>query len=404
MVEPKIIVFSSLFPSQARPAAGVFVRERMFSVADELPLLVISPVPWFPFQSIIRYWKPYFRPQPAYYEEQSGIKVYYPRFLSFPGLFKHFDGFFMALGSLLLIKEIKKKHGFNLIDSHFAYPDGYAATLLGKWFALPVTITLRGTEVPLSEYPYRKLRIIKALNNATKIFSVSNSLKNHAIDLGINKNKIEVIGNGININKFHPIEQRIAKEKLELPQSAKVIISVGGLVNRKGFHRVIELMPALIEEFPELLYLIVGGDSPEGGIGQKLKNQVQLLGLQKHVKFLGSLTSDELKFPLSAADLFVLATENEGWANVFLEAMACGLPVITTNVGGNQEVVVNDELGTIVPFGEPHALKLALTNGLKKKWKKEYILNYAKENTWETRVSILQKNFYKIVNLKGVFE
>lgn len=77
----------------------------------------------------------------------------------------------------------------------------------------------------------------------------------------------------------------------------------------------------------------------------ELEDQVKQLGLDDCVRFLGPIASDELPAVLCAADVFVLATSNEGWANVFLEAMACGLPVVTTNVGGNQEVVCEDSLG-----------------------------------------------------------
>jgi len=398
MNQPKIIVFSSLFPSNKRPNAGLFIRERMFRVGKQLPIIVISPVPWFPFQGIIRYWKPYFRPQPENYEDQAGVRVYYPRFLSVPGLFKNYDGFLMALGSWFLLRKLKKQQQFNLIDAHFAYPDGYAATLLGKWFKVPVTVTLRGTEVPLSKLPARRHYMMKALENATKVFSVSNSLKDLVIGLGANKEKIEVVGNGIDIDKFYPMDKNVVRKALDIPQSAKVMVSVGGLVDRKGFHRVIDVIPKLVIKFPDLIFLIVGGDSPEGGIRNKLEQQVQQLNLKKHVRFLGALPTEELKKPLSAADIFVLATENEGWANVFLEAMACGLPVITTDVGGNQEVVNSDKLGVIVPFGDSEALEAGLVKAFETEWDNEAILNYAKDNTWDKRVSVLVNNFKQLVN------
>lgn len=398
MNKPRLIVLSSLFPSKVRPGAGVFIRERMFRVAQELPIIVVSPVPWFPFQSVIRFWKPYFRPQPEKYEEQEGIKVYYPRFISIPGMFKSLDGFFMALGSWFLLREIKKQFDFNLIDAHFAYPDGYAATLLGKWFKVPVTITLRGTEVPLSKLSGRKNRMMKALKNASKIFSVANSLKDHVVQLGADREKIEVVGNGVDTHKFYPVDKDLARQQLNVSKSAKVIISVGGLVDRKGFHRVLDVMPELIKKIPNLMFLIVGGDSPEGGIRSRLEAQVQQLNLQEHVRFLGTLPSAELKIPLSAADVFVLATANEGWANVFLEAMACGLPVVTTDVGGNNEVVNDSKLGVIVPFGDSRTLELALSEAMERQWDKDEILTYAKQNNWEKRVSVLVKNFNQINN------
>ena len=109
---------------------------------------------------------------------------------------------------------------------------------------------------------------------------------------------------------------------------APVLESVGALVERKGFHRVIECLPALRRRFPGLRYLVVGGPGPEGDWGARLRRDVIDLGLQECVVFLGTLAPGELNVPLSAADVFVLATRNEGWANVLLEAMACGLPVV----------------------------------------------------------------------------
>jgi len=302
----------------------------------------------------------------------------------------------MALGSLPTLMRLRSQ--FNLIDAHFAYPDGYAATLLGKWFKVPVTITLRGTEVPLSKMPGRKSRMLAGLKAATRIFSVSESLKQYVGSLGAETEKICVVGNGVDVTKFYPLDKQSARVKLDLPESAKVLISVGGLVDRKGFHRVLEVLPDLIAQYPNLIYLIVGGESPEGNIRLQLENQVTALHLEDHVRFLGAYPSEKLNIPLSASDLFVLATANEGWANVFLEAMACGLPVITTDVGGNQEVVKNNRLGRVVPFGDSALLLAALSEGLGIDWDARAIIQYAMDNAWETRVTVLIKEFQKAVN------
>jgi glycosyltransferase involved in cell wall biosynthesis len=375
---------------------GVFIRERMFRVGKQIPIIVVSPVPWFPFQGIIRYWYPQFRPQPISYEEQEGVNVFFPRFFSIPGLLRSYDGFFMALGALPRLLKLKKQ--FSIIDAHFAYPDGYAATLLGKWLNIPVTITLRGTEVPLAKIKRRKVKILAALNCATQVFSVSDSLKQFVVSLGANGDKIQVIGNGIDVIKFRAIAKSTARAELSISESTKVLVSVGALVDRKGYHRVIELLPALVNQYPDLIYLIVGGDSPEGNIRIKLEQQVKVLNLDKHVRFLGAYASDQLKIPLSAADLFVLATANEGWANVFLEAMACGLPVITTDVGGNKEVIVNSELGTVVAFGNQQDLLTAISNGLDKSWNNPLIIQFAQNNAWDYRVKILVDNFNRITS------
>ncbi|MFN3920680.1 MAG: glycosyltransferase [Methylohalobius sp.] len=394
---PRILVLSSLFPSSVRPQAGLFIRERMFRVARHLPLVVVSPQPWFPLQGMIRGFVPHFRPQVADdYEEQAGIAVYYPKFFSVPGAFKGLDGTWMALGCIPCLSRLKKEPGFDLIDAHFAYPDGYAAVQLGRKFGVPVTITLRGTEVPLSRDPIRRLKILKALSGATWVFSVSESLKKHVVALGAPSDKIEVIGNGVDVSKFYPLPKQQARAALNIPQNAQVLISVGALVPRKGQQRVIEILPRLLRAYPNLLYLVVGGASPEGDMRERLLAQVGRLGLEKHVRFLGALPPEQLKLPVSAADVFVLATANEGWANVFLEAMACGLPVVTTDVGGNREVVCRKELGIVVPFGDPVALETALAEALRRKWDREAIIAHAQENAWEKRVGRLVERFQKI--------
>jgi glycosyltransferase involved in cell wall biosynthesis len=394
--EPRVVVFTTLFPHPGQPGAGLFIRERMFRVARVLPLTVVAPQPWFPLQGLLRRWRPGYRPPAPAVESQEGIEVRHPRFFSIPGAFKGFDGFFMALCCLPTMLRLKRVFAFNVIDAHFAYPDGYAATLLGRWLRTPVTITLRGTEVPLSRDPARRRRIRKALDRAARVFSVSESLKRHVIDLGADGDKIRVIGNGVDVEKFRRIPKEDARDRLGLPRDAPVLISVGALVERKGFHRVMECLPQLRARFPRLRYLVVGGASPEGDWRAQLERHVDDLQLADCVTFLGAMPPAELKVPLSAADVFVLATRNEGWANVFLEAMACGLPVVTTDVGGNAEVVSRADLGRIVAFGDRAALLLALDDALSCSWDRQVIVAHAHANRWDARVATLVDEFRRI--------
>ncbi|CAB1276765.1 glycosyltransferase [Candidatus Nitrosacidococcus tergens] len=391
--EPKLLIFTTLFPSSARPTAGVFIRERMFRVGKYLPIVVVSPTPWFPFQGIIRLFRPNFRPPIPKQEVQDGVEVYYPRFFSIPGYGRWLDGWSMAICSVPILWRLRSS--FNIIDSHFAYPDGYGATLLGKWFKVPVTITLRGTEVPLSQFFLRRYFMLQGLKNAARVFSVANSLKQHVVKLGANPEKIKVVGNGVDIEKFSPMPKIKACQKLSLDPNGLFLISVGGLVERKGFHRVIEVLPTLRKKFPNLHYLIVGGSGPEGDMSIQLQQQVQDLGLGNVVHFLGSMAEKELKWPLSAADVFVLSTRNEGWANVFLEAMACELPVVTTDVGGNCEVIADSKYGMIVPFGDLKALESALDTALSQFWDRQAIRAYACANQWDHRVNVLISEFIR---------
>lgn len=397
MTDPRLAVLSSLFPSAATPGAGLFVRERMFRVGRHIPVVVISPRPWFPGQGFIRWFRPGYRPPTARHERQDGVDVFYPRFFAIPGVLRRFDGFFMALACTRLLGRLRRESRVNLVDAHFAFPDGVAARHLARWHRLPFTVTLRGTEPGNLRQPEKRVRMERVFAEASRVIGVSSSLADVAARHGAPAARLRVVGNGVDIDKFVRIDQGRARSLLGIPASARVLISVGGLVERKGFHRVIELLPALRQRWPGLLYLVVGGGSPEGDMGARLREQVAQLDCADSVRFCGPMAAADLHVPLSAADVFVLATRNEGWANVFLEAMACGLPVVTTDVGGNSEVVCSDELGAIVPFGESEQLLRAIDLALERQWNREAIMVYAKNNQWTERVALLLAEFRAVL-------
>lgn len=395
---PHIVVFSSVFPSARQPAFGLFVRERMFRVGGRLPLAVISPSPWFPLQGLFRLLKPGFRLGAARFERQDGFDVWHPRFLSVPGILKRFDGLFMALGAVLRMRRLKREGRLDIIDAHFAYPDGYAASLLGRWLGVPVTITLRGTETRHARDPALIGPLQSGLRRASRIFAVSESLRQLVMAIDPALERVKVVGNGVDAEKFSPIVRNEARRFLGFAGTGPALVTVGGLVERKGFHRVIECIPALRRMFPDLEYLAIGGATPEGNWTERIEKLVDLLELNDCVHLLGEVPPEKLKIALSASDVFVLATRNEGWANVLLEAMACGLPVVATNVGGNAEVVCSDQLGIIVPFGDREALADAITVALTRRWDRAFIRQYALRNSWDRRIDCLVHEFQDIAS------
>ncbi|HRZ02600.1 MAG TPA: glycosyltransferase [Burkholderiaceae bacterium] len=401
MNRPALVVFSSLFPSPAEPLAGIFIRERMFRVGQELPITVVAPQPWFPLQSLLRRFKPGWRPERPRAELMQGIEVLRPRYFSVPGVFKSLDGWFMALGSLSTLRGLRARGQADLIDAHFAYPDGLAASKLAQWLRVPYTVTLRGTESRHAADAALRPRVQQALQSASRVFSVSDSLRRIGLACGAAPERSLVVGNGVDARVFAPADRAEARRRLGLPPAAPVLVSVGGLVERKGFHRVIACLPELRRQHPELRLLIVGGPSPEGDWSARLAAQVRELGLDDAVRFLGPLPPSEVRWALSAADVFVLATRNEGWANVLLEAMACGLPVVTTRVGGNAEVVCRDELGIVVPFDDHPALRDALGRALTQSWDRGAIRRYAEANSWDSRVAVLVAEFRRVASEPG---
>jgi glycosyltransferase involved in cell wall biosynthesis len=391
-----------LFPSAPEPVAGIFIKERMFRVAKHLPVTVVAPQPWFPLMSWVRRWRPHYRPQRPLFEVMDGIEVHRPRFFALPGLFRRFDGFSIALATHGLLRRLRAEGRADALDVHFGYPDGYAGHLLARWLKLPYMVTLRGKEDRLRSSPPLRMRMARALRDANKVVAVSSALREVAVELGARDEDAILIGNGIDLDKFHPLPRAKARARLRIPEDARVLVSVGGLVERKGFHRVIECLPELLKAHPTLMLLIVGAAGPEGDYSPQLRQMIDGLGLQSQVRFLGGLPPHELKVPLSAADVFVLATRYEGWANVFLEAMACGLPVVSTQVGGNAQVVCRPELGTLVPFGDQLALTEAIDQSLRLPWDRDAILRYAAENTWDQRIDQLLRTIGQLDRASGL--
>ncbi|MFK7964989.1 MAG: glycosyltransferase [Burkholderiaceae bacterium] len=391
------VVVSSLFPSKSAPFAGLFIRERMFRVARQMPIIIVSPRPWSPFDWAIRLFRPAFRPTGAAFEQMAGIDVYRPRYLSFPGIGKRFDGGRMAASIRQLLANLSGKVQPTLIDAHFLYPDGYAASIVAQELNLPFSVTIRGSKDQRLIGTSREFGLRKALSRADAVITVSALLRESvALPMGASPEKVSVIGNGVDLAQFYPEDKVVARGRLGLPVESKVMVTVGTLIGLKGFHRVVALMPALRRAWPNLHYLIVGGSVGHDGIESTLKALVAQHGLEDCVHFCGPQQPAELRWYYSAADVFVLATEYEGWANVLLEAMACGTPVVTTRVGGNAQVVPNEALGLLCEFWNDDEFAAAIDVALNRQWDQSVLLEYAREHAWEAKIPEVVRTLNKV--------
>lgn len=382
----KVLVFTTVYPSSAHPGLGVFVRERMSRVARDCELVVVAPVPTFPLAGLV---KKTYRQRPPYREVQDGVTVLHPSFYLIPGYCKFLDGLFLALSSLPCLWRLRRDFRFELIDAHFAYPDGFAAVLLGRIFRVPVVITLRGTINRLLFVPRIAPLVRYALRRADRVLSVSRYLLDLALTNtpGLDPGRCAVVPNGVDPAKFRRQDRALARQtlaaKLGLTPEQPVLVSVGGLVERKGHHRVLAALPEVRRHYPDVKLLIVGSGGVEGDMGPALREQARELGLEDAVVFAGQVAHGELAGYLSAADVFVLATRFEGWPNVFFEAMACGLPVVSTQVCGNAEIVTPGRNGLLVPFDDAPALAAALVEALGREWDRQAIMDFAVSRPWE---------------------
>ncbi len=390
MYTMRVLVLSSVFPTPMRPTFGVFVRERVRHVAAHCEVVVVAPVPWFPFNRWVRGRE---RAVSPVVEDQEGITVYHPRFLCLPGFGKCLDGIFYFLSLLPFIAWLKRRFAFDVIDAHFTYPDGLAGALLGKVFGRPAVITLRGShDVRHASYALRRRQIRFALHASARLISVSESLRQFVASLSIHPSKVRVIPNGVDGSRFFLSDRGAAREKLGLPCDRVILLSVGSLIEVKGHHLVLEILPSLVARRPDLLYVAIGGGARGDDYPRIIEGLVRSHGLEGHVRIVPPRPHDEIALWMAAADLFCLATRWEGWSNALMEALACGLPVVTTRVGGNAEFVRNGKDGLLVPFWDGRAFGDAILRALEVQWDRKAISERACANGWErTAEQVLQE-------------
>ncbi len=351
----KTLLFSTLYPSSVRPGHGIFVETRLryLLATGEVETRVVAPVPWFPSQHprFGAWAKLAATPR---HEEHHGIAVWHPRYLLPPKIGMNIAPLMLALGARRTLAQlIRDGFDFDLIDAHYYYPDGVAAAILAAWFNKPLVITARGTDLNLiPRYPIPRRWIRWTAGRAAASIGVCQALADEIVTLGGDVNKTHVLRNGVDLQRFQPQDRQTARARLGLP-AGTLLLSVGNLVELKGHHLAIESLTQLTD-----VILVIVGDGEER---ERLHQQAHALSVSERVIFAGARPQTELKDWYSAADMLLLCSSREGWANVLLEAMACGTPVVATAVGGTPEVVQSPVAGRIIQ----ERTSAALVNGVR---------------------------------------
>jgi teichuronic acid biosynthesis glycosyltransferase TuaC len=338
----RILTFTTLFPNRAQPQHGVFVENRLRELvgSGQVAARVLAPVPWFP-SAHPRFGR-YARYAAAPRDEVRGdLAIAHPRYPVIPKIGPNLAPFTLYQAAARTLARWRAEgYDFDLIDSHFFFPDGIAAVLLGKRFGKPVTITARGSDLnEMAGHAVSRAMIRWAAARADGLITVAAALKDSLVGLGVEPARVTVLRNGVDLDLFRPPDDR-ARLRAELGLARTTLLSVGHLIERKGHHLVI----AALAELPQAELLIVG----EGPEDAALKALARAQGLADRVRFMGALPHHALPRLYAAADALVLASSREGWANVLLEAMACGTPVVATRIWGTPEVVTERAAGVLV--------------------------------------------------------
>ncbi len=367
----RIVSLTSVYPSPLQTGQGLFVRARLQHLPPAAEVKVIAPV-WAMDRSV-----------PGR-RTDARIEVFHPRWIYIRGT-GAVTAFLLFFQLIRPLRSLKKEFAFQVLDSHFGYPEGIAASLLATVLQVPFTVTLRGSELLHSRYPLRRMLMGWALKRASSVIAVSEQLRRFAIALGTDPARTRTISNGIDGQSFYPQDRDAVRRKRRLDPNQSIILSAGHLIELKGHHLAIRAVRRLLDRGVNV-QLIVAGGPPGRGVASyegELKRLIEELKLSENVRLLGQVPRDLLIDLMSAADVFCLASSREGWPNVVHEALACGTPVVATRVGAIPELITQDAHGFVVEPNDVAALTDALHRSLTTAWNRSDISGWACSRSWE---------------------
>jgi teichuronic acid biosynthesis glycosyltransferase TuaC len=377
----RVLVLSSLYPNPAQPNFGVFIENRARKlaayapgVAQGLQVAVMAPIP-LPIWPLSKHPRTRRLLEVPKAIERHGLQIYHPRFSYLPAIGWRWTPQAMA-GAVLRALQVLQTQGYapDVIDAHYFYPDGVAAMQVAQVLGKPFMCTARGSDITFwPKLPKARHAIMQVGQSAQALGAVSLSLKHEMVALGMEAAKIQVLRNGVDLAHFCPRDRLAARARFGV--EGPVLVSVGALIPRKAH----DITLRVVEKLPEVR-LLIAGEGPERG---KLEAMIKDLGLASRVRLLGALSHTELPELYAAADISILSSKREGLANVLLEAIACGVPVIATAVDGALEVLDDPACGRLVPVGDPHALQTAIAQMLANPLDREAVQRSAQRFSWD---------------------
>lgn len=375
----RVLTLATLFPNAHQPVLGGFVERQARALAGRpgVALEVVAPVglPAWPLAL-----HPHYAPLRRLPEEEQwqGLRVHRPRFRVWPGIGQARAAADMADALLPLLRRLRARFAFDAIDAQFFWPDGPAAMRLARALGVPFSVKGRGADIHYwARRPGIGAQILEAARAADGLLAVSEALKRDMAALGMAEDKIRVHRTGIDLDRFRPADKSAAKAALGLKGPA--IATVGALIPRKGQRFAIEAAARLAGAT-----LLLVGDGPDR---RDLERLAAALGAD--VRFLGNRPHDELPGLLAAADAMLLPTSAEGLANAWVEALACGVPVVTCDAGGAREALDRPEVGRIVPR-DPQALAAAVRELLADPPSPAAVRAAAERFSWERNATELE--------------
>ena len=369
----KILSTTICYPTPTHPTQGIFIHHRLAALSRRVEVRVICPVPYFPGYSSA----------PSADRLEPPLPVYYPAMPYVPGILKSLDARCFAWSLCRRVRPLRSTFPFDLIDAHFVWPDGVGAAEVARKLGVPIVVTVRGKLGSQLPYRFRRRRIVSMLHRVDGRIAVSQSLARQVHSAAGEDLDVRVIPNGVDTAVFRPCDALTARRALGWPTEPRYVVSVGQVREIKGFDRLVEVLPDVRRRVGDVRLILVGPGIGETAYERRLNRLIRDHRLEGIVEHVGPKDQPTVARFLAAADVFALATRSEGWCNAIQEALAVGTPVVTTDVGGNRELIVNDRLGLLVPFGDSVKLTEALVRALRAQWDRAAIAAFGGRRTWD---------------------
>lgn len=385
----RVLTISTLFPDATRPNFGGFVERQTLGLAahPDVDLKMVAPIGLPPgILRNVRHYAPLAKL--PHRESWKGLDVHRPRFTAVPFTKGSHHAAALERALVPVLDAIRADFAFDVIDVSFFFPDGPAAVALGKRYGVPVSIKARGSDIHhWGEAPATAAQVRKAGQGAAGLLAVSAAMKADMVTLGMPVERIMVHHTGVDQDRFRPIDDRIAA-KAKLGVRGPLVIAIGGLLPRKGHDIVIDAVAAL----PGVTLLIAG----HGPARAALEAQIARLGVGDRVRLLGAVPHADVPGLVAAADVSALASSSEGLANVWVESLACGTPIVITAAGGACEVVTSPDAGRVT-IGDPLAFAGAISDILADRPSPEATRAMAAGFTWERNTATLYAHLAALV-------
>lgn len=283
----------------------------------------------------------------------------------------------------------------DLVFGYFLYPEGYAALKIARALGVPVAVMSMGSDINRIGNWTTGRHTRKVLREADAVFTKSDDLRRKALAMGANSDTCRTVINGCDLAVFHVRDRIEARRNLNIDPDAEVVLYVGRMDLNKGLNELVAAAVALRATRPNLLVYLVGEGPDRPLIQQAVEraNATQWFHLQSECAL------DEVPIWMAASNLVTLPSYMEGCPNVVLEALACGRPVVATNVGGIPEIM-NEACGQLVPARDPKALAQGLCSVLRRRWD-EGAISASMSRGWDSVATELLDVFVDLVSKRA---